>query len=201
MKNQISEIYNLLATDPKQAEEIAFEFSQKSNTQVEKDELNWARAYALVELKQFDEARKIWTDIYDRNKNHKALHQIGYVERSEGSFEKALEIYLSEKDLISSEDRTAVAANLYELTFCNFLLGNEKAALLYFSEYEQIEFDEPDLIERACFFRLKGDLLGNKVDLARVAYNESMRLFLAADDEIGAQEIRNKLQKLKPALF
>lgn len=201
MKNQISEIYNLLATDPKQAEETAFAFSQNSNEQVEKDELNWARAYALVELKRFDEARKIWADIFNRNKTHKALHQIGYVERSEGNLEKALEIYASERDLISSEDRTAVAANLYELTFCNFLLGNEKAALIYFSEYEQIEFDEPDLIERACFFRLKGDLLGNKVELARVAYNESIRLFLAADDKIGAQEIRSKLQGLNPTSF
>lgn len=200
MKNQISEIYNLLATDPKQAEEIAFAFSQNSNIQTEKDELNWVRAYALVELKRFDEARKIWTDIYNRNKAHKALHQIGYVERSEGNLEKALEIYVSERELISSEDRTATAANLYELTFCNFLLGNEKAALKYFSEYEKIEFDEPDLIERACFFRLKGDLSVNNVELALAAYNESIRLFLAADDEIGAQEIRNKLQSLKSAL-
>lgn len=197
MKNQISKIYNLLATDPKQAEEIAFTTSLQSKDQSEKDELNWARAYALVELKRFDEARKIWTDIFDRNKNHKALHQIGYVERSEGKLENALAIYSSEKDLISSEDRTAVAANLYELTFCNFLLGNEEAALLYFSKYEKIEFDEPDLIERACFFRLKGDLSSYNVELARVAYNESIRLFLAADDEIGAQEIRNKLQSLK----
>ena len=194
MKNQISKIYNLLATDPKQAEELALAFSQNSIEQVEKDELNWARAYALVELKRFDEARKIWTDIFNRNKTHKALHQIGYVERSEGNLEKALKCYESERDLISSEDKTAVAANLYELTFCNFLLGNEKAALVYFSEYEQIEFDEPDLIERACFFRLKGDMSDNNVEIARTAYNESIRFFLAYDDEIVAQEIRNKLQ-------
>lgn len=200
MKNQISKIYNLLATDPIQAEEMALAFSQNSIDQVEKDELNWARAYALVELKRFEEARKIWTDIFNRNKTHKALHQIGYVERSEGNFENALAIYLSEKDLITSEDKIAVAANLYELTFCNFLLGNKKAALLYFNEYEQIEFDEPDLIERACFFRLKGDISDNNVEIARIAYNESMRFFLAADDEIGAQEIRNKLHLLVSVL-
>lgn len=123
---------------------------------------------------------------------------MGYVDRSEGNLEKALKAYLLEHDLISTQDKVALGANLYELTFCNFLLGNEKAALVYFSEYEGIKFDEPDLIERACFYRLKGDLLANSfLELAQIAYNESIKLFVEADDEIGAQEIRNKLQGLE----
>lgn len=198
MEKKISEIYNLLISDPKKAEEIALTFSQNSNEQSEKDELNWARAYALVELKRFDEAREIWADIFKRTKSHKAFHQLGYVERSEGNLEKALKTYLSERNFISTQDKVALGANLYELTFCNFLLGNEKAALAYFSEYEGIQFDEPDLIERACFFRLKGDLLANRfLEQAQVAYNESIKLFVEADDEIGAQEIMNKLQGLE----
>lgn len=198
MEKKLSEIYNLLVTDPKKAEEKALTFSQKSNEQSEKDELNWARAYALVELKRFVEAREIWADIFNRTKSHKALHQLGYVERSEGNLEKALKTYLSERDLISTQDKIALGANLYELSFCNFLLDNEKAALAYFSEYEGIKFDEPDLIERACFFRLKGDLFANSfLELAQIAYNESIKLFVEADDEIGAQEIRNKLKDLE----
>lgn len=34
------------------------------------------------------------------------------------------------------------------------------------------------------------------LELAQIAYNESIKLFVEADDEIDAQEIRNKLQGL-----
>lgn len=56
MEKKLSDIYNILVIDPKKAEEIALTFYQNSNEQIEKDELNWARAYALVELKRFNEA-------------------------------------------------------------------------------------------------------------------------------------------------
>ena len=121
MNNKIAEIYDLLDSNPKNANELALNYISESSDQGEVDELNWVRGYALVALENYVEAKQIWIEIFNRTKSHKALHQVGYVERSAGNLETALLIYESEGKLIPSCDQVALGANIYELSFCNFL--------------------------------------------------------------------------------
>ena len=188
----------MLDVSPRDADYLARNYVTESNDQSEIDELNWARAYALVALENYVEAKQIWLDIFNRTKSHKALHQVGYVERSAGNIETALSIYENESKLITSNDHVALGANLYELSYCNFLKGNNERALHFFHNYELINFEEPDLIERACFYRLKGDLLaGSDVESAKVAYMKSEEYFKEANDDIGSLEIISRLLDLK----
>jgi hypothetical protein len=58
--------------------------------------------------------------------------------------------------------------------------------------------DVADPVERGCFFRLKGDLYSSsEKDLAKVAYEESLRFFTQAKDEISALEIKERLSALR----
>lgn len=194
MKNKIAEIYELLDTNPKDADQLAINYILESNDQNEIDELNWARAYTLVALKNYAEAKKIWVEIFNRTKSHKALHQMGHVERCAGNIETELSIYVNESQEISHGDQIALGANLYELSYYNLLLGNNEKALHFFHKYELLEFEVPDLIERACFYRLKGDLFAaNNIELAQIAYIKSLSYFKNADDDVGASEIQSRL--------
>ena len=197
MKNRIAVIYELLDANPKDANLLAISYVSESNDQNEIDELNWARAYALVALKNYIEAKEIWLEIFNRTKSHKALHQIGYVERSAVNIEAALSIYENESKLISTNDQIALGANLYELSFCNLLKGNSDRAIHFFQKYELLNFEEPDLIERACFYRLKGDLLAvSDIESAKIAYIKSVEYFKDANDDIGASEVKSRLSAL-----
>lgn len=143
------------------------------------------------------EARQIWEELYLRTGNHKALHQVGYVYRSAGQFNDALRVYQDENKLVNPSDKVAIAANLYELTYCNFLDGRVEQAFHYFKKYEKLEAHEFDLVERGCFYRLKGDLQMNvDLQLARNAYLESMKYFKDAKDELGVAEVESRLSVL-----
>lgn len=168
-----------------------------TTSQDEIDSINWARGYALVELKQFNAALEIWQDIYSRTQDHKALHQVGFVQRSSGNLSEALNVFSIEKSLISSSDLQAIGVNLYELTYCHFLVKNFSQAFALFNEYENLIFKEVDPVERGCFFRLKGDLYKSRDNIvAREAYLESIVFFEMANDDISISEIQARLSEL-----
>jgi tetratricopeptide (TPR) repeat protein len=193
----INDIFELLAVSPLEANNKALVLLNSAISQEEMDSINWARAYALVELKQFNMAIEIWQDVYDRTQNHRALHQVGFVHRSAGNFSEALNFFSIEKSLIIPDDIQAVAINLYELTYCHFLLNNITQAYSFFREYENLKMEESDLVERGCFFRLKGDIYksGDKV-IAQEAYILSLEFFEKAKDDVSAGEVRTRLFEL-----
>jgi len=159
-------------------------------------------AYSLVEQRDFDGARAIWSEIWERTRDHKALHQLGYVKREEGDLEAALEIFHQESALISSDDKFAHAVNLHELCLCNHLLGRSTEANNSFEAYRSARADSDDAIEIACYFRLKGDLLAQSDSmLARDAYQESLNKFEEACDPFGIRELEERLKKLESGRF
>ena len=168
-----------------------------AQTQKNLDSFNWGLGYTLVKLGKFLDAKKIWEEIFSRTKDHKALHQVGMVERESGSYSRAFEIYLKESELIDDSDVLSKAVNLYELSFCSHLKGDAASARRYLDEYRKYTGNGGDLIEEACFLRLEGDIF-SKVDSKRaiVSYEASLGKFLAANDEVGASEIRQRLEKL-----
>ena len=194
MESAVSKIYELLDQSPNAADQFAKERLAEAESQGERDSINWARAYALVELGQFATAEQIWTEIFERTHDHKALHQIGYVHRKSGQLQTGLETYLMERALIPRADTVAIGANLYELVYCNHLLGNRNEAHKLFQEYEELEFEEQDQVERGCFFRLKGDInIESEPAVAREAYLQSLEMFREARDPIACSEIEVRL--------
>lgn len=193
----VNEIYELLSIAPQEANSKAISLLESAKSQEDKDSINWARAYALVELNEFVEAMEIWQGIYDRTKSHKALHQVGFVHRSAGNVSIALDVFNQELALISNDDTQSIAVNLYEQSYCNLLLGYTSKAHEFFNRYECLPLKEIDLIERGCFFRLKGDLYKSKDRAtAKIAFEESLKFFIEAKDEISSLEIKERLSAL-----
>lgn len=191
------EIYQMLLASPEEANKMAMLHLQSAHTQEEKDSINWARAFALVEMKEFTEALEIWQGIFDRTHDHKALHQVGYVHRTSGNLPMAVNVFSQEFSLISQDDKQSLAVNLYEQSYCHILLGYMRKAHEMFSRYEELNMGEFDLIERGCFFRLKGDLFkATDAVVAKGAYEESLKFFTQANDETAAQEVQQRLSSL-----
>lgn len=192
IEDSLDLIYTLLEEDPAKAEAAAVEARASASSPEDRDKLDWVRAYALVDLKRFSEAKEIWSRAFERTGNHRALHQVGMVEREAGNLDRALELYLEERGRIDPTDEVAVGANLYELVFCNLLKKDRARAEGYFREYERVNSSDP--IERGCFHRLKGDLFRESApDLARAAYEESLRIFTEADCKLSVKELKERL--------
>jgi len=195
--NSVNEIFELLSVSPQEANSRAISLLESAKSQEDKDSINWARAYVLVELKEFVEAMETWQGLFERTQSHKALHQIGFVHRCAGNLSMALKVFDQELALISNDDAQSIAVNLYEQTYCNLLLGYIRKAHEFFTRYEGLTLNEIDLIERGCFFRLKGDLYkSSDRDTAKVAYEESLKFFMEAEDEISSLEIKERLSAL-----
>ena len=190
----VNEIFDLLSSSPREANLKAISLLDSAKSQEDRDSINWARAYALVELNKFVEAMEIWQEIYSRTQSHKALHQVGFVHRSAGNLPMALKVFDQELVLISNDDTHSIAINLYEQTYCNLLSGFIQKAHEFFNRYESLTFNEIDLIERGCFFRLKGDLY-RSIDrgIAKAAYEESLKFFTEAGDVTSSLEINERL--------
>lgn len=192
----IHKIYELLEESPQKADAKALELLAKAKSPAEEDSVNWARGYVLVEMKKFEAAMKIWKDIYDRTQSHKALHQIGFVHRSAGNIDRALEIFNEERSLIDTTDVLALSVNSYELAFCHLHLGNIPEAQYELNIYASLEVDNSDPVERGCFFRLKGDIARvQDKSAAKVAYEESLKWFKKAEDPISIQEIQKRISE------
>ncbi|MFM6928777.1 MAG: hypothetical protein ACKOX6_09940 [Bdellovibrio sp.] len=191
------EIYELLGVSPEEADKKALTLLSLAQTQNEKDTISWARGYVLVELKKFSEALDIWQGIFDRTHDHKALHQIGFVHRSSGNLSMAVNIFNQERSLISSDDTKSLAINLYEQSYCNFLLGYMRKAHEFLCHYERLSVNEVDFVERGCFFRLRGDLYkSSDKNIAKAAYEESLKFFMQAQDDVSVLEIKERLSGL-----
>ena len=166
-----------------------------SNSKVS-DEVLWPLGYAYLELKIFDKARNIWSEMYERTNDHRALHQVGMVEREKGNFPKAFEIFKLEESILPKDNNFAQAINLYELSFCSLKLGELGRASYYFEKYSCLDLNKNDPIERACFHRLEGDLLlvkGQNADCLK-AYEKSKNYFQQADDTLGVNELDEKIR-------
>lgn len=179
------------------AEDIWNSLLSKASTQEETDSANWGLGYVLVAQKRFSEAESIWSEIFKRTGDHKALHQIGMVKRDSGELGDALSVFAQEHALISEDDVLSKSVNLYELCYVNHLLGNAAQALSFFHEYESIAGQSGDLIEEACFYRLKGDIFfASERSTAKLAFENARARFYKANDIVGLKEITERLMSL-----
>lgn len=154
-------------------------------------------AYALVKLKRFDKARVIYENLFEKTKSHIYLHQLGMTEREAGNLEKALELFLQEKNLVASRTPLAQAANLYELSLVEHLLKNHKMALELAYQCLALSFKTTDLVMQGCAQRLLGDLFSRSDEQrAKSYYEKAIELFTRANDGIAVKDIEHKLRAL-----
>lgn len=176
-----------------------------------KDEitLRYAYGYPLSEMGCVEEA----IDNYSRLKElgeqennleiiSQAIHQQGMVYRQAAQFEKALEHFLAEREMIHShfkENKLFQSANNYELGYTHLLMGNYPEASNYLEKslIEAKVSQDPMMI--ACAYRGLGEYhagLLNK-EKALNCFEESIRYFEIASDEIGAAEVEKLIKKIK----
>lgn len=171
---------------------------EEASGQNERDEIRWPMGYAYLELKDFHSSKLIWQEIYERKGDNRSLHQLGMVERESGNVDKALSIFLKEAKLIENkDDNFAMVINLYELANCNLLLGHIEAGHKHFEEYEKAREGLQDPVEKACYYRLKGDFARSIDKLqAKECYLKSLRMFELVEDIVGIKEVKAKINAL-----
>lgn len=150
--------------------------------------------YTLCALHEFERARNIYTELWERTKYHRYLHQLAMVEREAGNYKKALDYILKEATLIKTDDVLDRSANLYEQCKINQLLGNINKALELAHKCDELSQCTTDLIMKGCAKRLLGDIFNlNDNSQLNEAYLKSASYFSQARDYIGRDEVLKKL--------
>lgn len=158
---------------------------------MERDRLLSAYCYPLTALKYYSKARRIYTSLFKKYRDHKYLHQIGMVEREAGNYRKALEIYKAERRMIDKSAALPLAANLYELGKNNELLGRKALAARYAKACIAMSMRCRDFVMKGCAFRLAGDVQAHVAPRAALlSYAKAGKCFKQARDKAGVRGIR-----------
>ncbi len=163
----------------------------------------WEAAFRHYQNQEFQEAYQLYKKDFESTGDHKSLHNMAWMRREMGFYEEALEIIETERQLLqilspdSQDTKLSICVNLYELSYLNLLLEKPEVAKNYFQEYENLDFESGDVCERACFYRLKGDLLKQEEPSnAQQAYQMASKCFEDLGDLEGIREIRDRLAEL-----
>ena len=132
---------------------------------------------------------------------HIALHQAGMVERMAGQYEKALNLFCQEEEVIHMafpEDDLRVAANLYEQSYVNMKRGSlNLAEQIMMSSLEHAQKAE-DAMCIGCAYRGLGEIMkqSRRVVLARDYFESAIEAFEKAGDDIAVKEVEDMLRTL-----
>lgn len=181
-------------------------FMACAHSDEEQRQARYSLAYALAHLGHHDEAHALYRalrqdalergDPYDE---HRALHQVGMVERLAGRWDAALRTFEEERRLVGAlgNPPLAVAVNAYELGVVSMHLGDLAAARHWLDLTLARAWESGDPIAVACAHRGLGDLHEKvgELDAAREQWHLALAAFGAAGDALGAREVRERLDK------
>lgn len=168
---------------------------------MERDRLLSAYCYPLTALKYYSKARRIYTSLFKKSRDHKYLHQIGMVEREAGNYWKALGIYKAERRMIDKTAALPLAANLYELGKNNELLGRKALAARYAKACIVMSMRCRDFVMKGCAFRLAGDVEAHVAPRAALLlYAKAEKCFKKAKDKVGVRAIRGVVKDIRKEL-
>lgn len=166
------------------------------------------KSYLAVEEKDFDAARRAMSlylqkskDEQDRVHEHIAYHQLGYIERSAGNLEQALQWIETEAAFLQNyfpEDHYRQSVNLYEQGYIRLQLGNIKAAETWMNQALSYALESDDLINQGCAYRGLGEIkrTEGRINDARHYFEKAFSLFQQAEDFIGAEEVEEMIDEL-----
>lgn len=163
------------------------------------------QSYLAVEEQDFARARQAMETYLERAKEeqdrvheHIAYHQLGYVERSAGNLELALQWIEMEAEFLNMYfpgDHYRQSVNFYEQGYLRLLLGNVETAEKWMQQALDYALESQDLVNQGCAYRGMGEIKqaeGNS-DQARDYFQQAKDLFEQAEDFIGAEEVEEML--------
>lgn len=165
------------------------------------------QSYIAVEQKNFEIARQAITsylgraqDQEDKTHEHIAYHQLGYIERSAGNLDLALQWIETEADFLEKyfrDDHYRQSVNLYEQGYLNLQLGNLELAEKLMRQALTYALESDDLINHGCAYRGMGEIFtaqGDKKN-AKKSFQQALTLFEEAGDTVGVQGVQDLLFK------
>lgn len=157
--------------------------------------------YIKAEQAQYNEARKIYTEIRERTvakgnskEEHIAVHQLGMVERMAGNYEAALALFTEEFVLLNNENpdfAAGYAANFYEKGYIFLQQGQLNNAEEFLIQSLDCANRANDSISRGCSLRGLGELYSakNKPSRAAAYFVQAIKAFKDGNDPIAVEEV------------
>lgn len=163
--------------------------------------------YVLAFTQQFEEARAIFLYLHDDAKKrgavgeqHRALHQVGMVERMAGNWLQAKITFTKEAELIEQLGNLPlpVAVNAYEQGFIALHLNELELAYQWLNcSLEQAEYTD-DQVAVGCAYRALGDYFKQigEIEQAQHRWESAKIAFSQANDEKAMNDIQERLKDL-----
>ena len=137
----------------------------------------------------------------DRENEHIAYHQLAMVYREMNDYQTALSYIEKEREVIEdsfSEDALKSSVNNYEQGYLRFKIGEIEKSIMYMEQSLKQALQTDDLIAQACSFRGLGEIYSvEKPEKSQENFLQAIELFEKAGDQVGAQEVKDLLNKKK----
>lgn len=165
--------------------------------------------YLLLYDKDYDRALKVFEKYIDLSQRHNdkenehiGLHQLAMVYKELNKYQEALEIIGKEKNIILdyfSNNMLKQAINNYEQGYLRYKLENFDTALKYMKTSLENALKTDDIIAQACANRGLGEIYYalKKLELSKTYFEEAIKLFRYAEDNIGATEVENMIKNIR----
>lgn len=163
--------------------------------------------YVLAFTNHFEEARTLFLHLHDDaekrgalGEQHRALHQVGMVERMAGNWLQAKTIFTEEADLITQLGNLPlpVAVNAYEQGIVALHFNDLERAhqwLKYSLEQARLTDDQ---VAVGCAYRGLGDYFKRRgeADLASHAWENAIIAFSLVNEKKAVEEVYNRLRNI-----
>lgn len=165
--------------------------------------------YYLLDAKEYDRALKVFEKYIDlsqrendRGNEHIGLHQLAMVYKELEKYQVALDLIEKEKTLILeyfSNNLLKQAVNSYEQGYLRYKLGYFDRSLIYMKTSLEQSLQTDDSIAQACANRGLGEIYHalKKLELAKMHFEEAIKLFRQAGDSLGAIEVENMMYNIE----
>lgn len=158
--------------------------------------------YTQSFLEKYDEARNYAKHLIELAPNeeelHIALHQAGMVERLAGDYDRSLEFFLQEEELIRKvfpEDDMRISANLYEQGYVNLKKESLQISAEIMKEALEYAKKSEDAMCIGCAYRGLGEIMRaqGKEEPAKEYFKQAIEAFKLTGDEIAVKEVEEML--------
>ena len=137
----------------------------------------------------------------DKENEHIGYHQLAMVYREMNDYQTALNYIDKEREIIEKsfpEDALKSSVNNYEQGYLRLKLWEIAKAIMYMEQSLKQALQTDDLIAQACSFRGLGEIYSvEKPEKSQENFLQAIDLFEKAGDQIGAQEVKDLLNKKK----
>ena len=132
---------------------------------------------------------------------HIGYHQLAMVYREMNDYQTALNYIDKEREVIEdsfSEDALKFSVNNYEQGYLRLKLGEIAKAIMYMEQSLKQALQTDDLIAQACSYRGLGEIYSAEYsEKSQENFLQAIDLFEKAGDQVGAQEVKDLLNKKK----